>query len=475
MRAFPFLLTIGLVLACGGERAAPLGEPSTEVRWAAEGEHAGALAVDGAPLGALRRTESGWRLLGPNGAPLAEIRVEERALTAEHAFPRRVRREAAGAGARFRDEYTLLAPAAPLPVEGYGLVVSSDEPGINDAEHEMLRDWLAAQGLPADTGPFQRLHERETGRELRVWYEISGRRIDGRFSDANAPETATRLDALFRSEAGGLKIHHQRPGENGRFTYQRESLELADRIAAPGLPDLVAHECGCYGYAIASDFTTLGDALYTVEADWVDDRVGADFFIGFERRERFPWIGVGERRRIRDLARRARAWTLRDAAGVRFAEVTLALPDDPPRGGIGAIGYRFDRFDAADRRQPLAHVGHSSEELRLSFYDVGLDEGLGALDRWLAAMPVQVVRGDGIRDSHLGAIELLVDAVRLVRAPSAQRVADFASEVDAASAAAKVEALLAPERERFAVATDALPPAPIAGPGHRAIAEARSE
>jgi hypothetical protein len=476
MRALPFLVTIGLVLACGAERPAPLGEASTVLRWSPQGAQAGTLRVDGVSLGALRGTDGGWRVEGPGGALLAEIRVEERAMTSEHAFPRRVRRETTGAGgARFRDEYTLLAPAAPLPVEGYGLVVPDDAPGINDAEHEMLRDWLAAQGLPPDTDAFERLHERETGRELRVWYEISGRRVDGRFEAANAPHPAVAIDSLFRSEAGGLKIHHQRPGENGRFTYHRQSLELADRIAAPGLPELVAHECGCYGYAIAADFTTLGNALYTVQADWLDDRVGAEFFIGLERRAGFPWLGLGDRRRMRDLARRARAFTLRDAAGVRFAEVTLALPADPPRGELGDIGYRFDRFDAADRRQPLAHIAHGPEEVRLSFYDVGLDDGLGALDRWLAAMPVQVVRGDGIRDSHLGTIELLVDAVRLVRAPSEQRLADLASEVDAASAAAKVEALLAPERGRFAVAASELPPAPIPGSGDRTVAKARGD
>ena len=75
------------------------------------------------------------------------------------------------------------------------------------------------------------------------------------------------------------------------------------------------------------------------------------------------------------------------------------------------------------------------------------------------------LRGGDIRDSQLGEIERLVDAVRLLREPSESRLADFASEVDAASATRKVEALLAPEFARFEVAESALPPAPIAGPG----------
>jgi hypothetical protein len=477
MRSRALVLPALFALACGGESLAPLGEPSAVLRWPSEGEPAYALLA-GEPgpgeerLGELRPTENGWRL--DADGPLAEIRIAERALSKAHAYPRRIRRETTGlGGARFLDEHTLLAPAALLPVEGFGLVVSDDADGINDAEHAALRSWLESAGLPPDTAPFEALHQRETGRELRVWYEISGRRVDGRFARAGDEESAVRLDSLFRSEAGDLKIHHKRPGENGRFTYHRQSLELADRIRAPGLPDLVAHECGCYGYAIAADFTTLGNHLYTVEADWLDDRVGAEFFVGLERRAGFPWLGLGDRRRMRNLARRARAFTLRDAAGVRFAEVTLELPADPEPGGLGPITYRFDRFDAADGRETLATALHSPGGMRLSFYGVGLDDGLGALDRWLAAMPVQIVRGDGVRDSHLGAIERLVDAVRLARAPSEQRLADFASEVDAASAAAKVEALLAPERPRFIAGGSALPPAPIEGPGARAIAEAR--
>ncbi|MGH7287267.1 MAG: hypothetical protein ACREI8_04540 [Myxococcota bacterium] len=154
----------------------------------------------------------------------------------------------------YRDEYMLLAPAAPLAVEGFGLEVTGDAPGTNDAEHAALRAWLAEQGLAADTSPFQALHASETGRELRVWYEISGRRVDGSLTRIGAPAPLAKVDSRFRSEDGGLKIHHKRPGENGRFRYHRQSLELADTIAAEGLPELSAHECGCYGYAIAADF-----------------------------------------------------------------------------------------------------------------------------------------------------------------------------------------------------------------------------
>jgi len=76
-----------------------------------------------------------------------------------------------------------------------------------------------------------------------------------------------------------------------------------------------------------------------------------------------------------------------------------------------------------------------------------------------------VRRGDGIRDSHLGEIELLVDAVRLLDEPSAPRLADLVSDVDAGAVTRKVERLLEDEAGRFAARADALPPAPVAGPG----------
>ncbi len=462
-----FLLAPLLACACSAPGPEDPGAPSARLSWARSGEDAFAIQLDGRSLGELRPEGAGLRLDGD--AVHARLRQTEEALAPAHPYPRRVRIEGRMdvAGAGFRHEYTLLAPAAPLPVEGFGLVVASDEPGLDAAEHEAVRAWLAAEGLPADTRPFQALHEQETGRELRVWYEISGRRVDGSFARIGAAEPAATIDSLFRSEAGALKIHHKRPGENGRFTYHRKSLELADQISAAGLPSLLAHECGCYGYAIAADFMTLGGALYHVEADWLDDRVGAEFFFGFERRDRFPWLGFGDRRRMRDLARRAQAYLLKDARGEQFAEVALDLPADPPSGELGRIGYRIDRFGAGGVRAALARIEHEPEGIHVALFGPADDweSALEQLDRLFAAMPVQVMRGDGIRDSQLGEIERLLDAVRLLRVPSEARLADWVSDVDAASAAGKVAALLEPEAERFQVAAEELPPAPMPGPG----------
>jgi hypothetical protein len=462
-RRAPWLIVLG-ALACSAPAEPPPGTPVARIAWSSAGERAFAIRLDGEAIGAWRPEAGAWWLVAE--APLAELRSEEHPLRADAPYPQRVSHAAAfvGRDVAFRDEYTRLAPAAPLAIEGLGLVVSDDAPDTNDAEHERLRAWLGAQGLAPTTAPFEALHRAETGRELRVWYEISGRRVDGRFGRVGAPPTA-RVDSLFRSENGALKIHHKRPGENGRFTYHRKSLELADRIAAGGAPVLEAHQCGCYGYAIASDLTTLGEDLYRVEADWLDDRVGAELFVGLERRAGFPWLGLGDRRRMRDLARRARAWQLSDAQGVPFAELALALPGDPPEGGLGAIGYRFDWIDGETRR-PLARAQHDAAEVAIDLYGTDLDGALGELDALLAALPVQVMRGDGVRDSQLAALEQLVDGVRLLREPENEvRLADLASDVDAASAARKVAALLAREPARFAAAAGERPPPPMFGPG----------
>ena len=455
----------GAVFGCSGATSEdPVGSPVSQIHWARSAT--GPIAVDGEEVARLASRGAGWELSAPGVA--ATLSVDEVPITREQPYPRRVTTTAAfGGHAVFEDRYTLLAPPAPLPVEGYGLVVSDDEPGTNDEEHAALESWLAAQGLAPDAGPFQELHAQETGRELRVWYEMSGRRRDARFARVGEGADLARTRSLFRSENGELKIHHKRPGENGRFDYHRQSLERASALESGHGPALISHECGCYGYAIASDYMTLGDSLYHVVADWLDDRVAAEFFIGFERRDSFPGFGLGDRRRMRNLARRAAAWELSDAAGVPFAAVVLDLPADPPPGELGEIGYDFLQFDAQGTQRRLARIRHTSDAVVIDLYGPSGDDALNSLDRLLAAMPTQVERGDGIRDSHLDEIERLIDAVRLARDPDESRLADFASPVDAWTAAGKVRALLASEPDRYAAVAETRPPEPIPGPGPR--------
>jgi hypothetical protein len=262
-----------------------------------------------------------------------------------------------------------------------------------------------------------------------------------------------------------LKIHHKRTGENGRFRYHRQSLELADSVesALDGLPPLESHHCGCYGYAIASDFMTLGGSLYHAEADWLDDRVGAGFFVGLERSEDFPWIGLGDRRRMRSLARRVKAYRLKDARGEIFAEIALDLPVDPPSPGLGEVSYRVDIWRSDGVRAPLARIDRREGgiEVRLFAERRRWLRSLERLDTLLAAMPTQIMRGDGIRDSHLAEVEQLIDWARFIREPTEERLADVVSDIDALTAPRKVQALLGADAEGFYAEAGARPPAPV--------------
>jgi len=464
--AKPSMVMVALLLACSPGHQGPSdpGETTT-LSWVRPSSAESQLLLDGTEIGRLRRDGERWTLsAGPVSATLER---SDASLDAEAPYPRRlvVEGRLGDGGKVIREAFTLLAPPAPLSIEGLGLEVSTDTPALNREEHAELRAWLGAQGLPADTAAFQALHRADSGRELRVWYEISGRRISGTLSRGDGGPWLARFDSLYRSEGGRLKIHHKRPGENGRFTYHRQSLELADSIesAAGGLPPLESHQCGCYGYAIAADFMMLGDSLYHVEADWLDDRVGAGFFIGLERREGFSWIGLGDRRRMRDLARRVKAYRLKDARGELFAEIALDLPLAPPSPGLGPVSYRVDIWRSDGVRASLARIDHRDAGIEVHFFGERRRwlESLERLDSLLAAMPTQIMRGDGIRDSHLAEIEQLIDWARLIREPTEDRLADVVSDIDAMTAPRKVQALLGSDAERFFAEANARPPAPM--------------
>jgi len=460
------VVIVALLLACSpGEQQPRQPGEKTTLSWVRPSGAESQLLLDGAEIGRLRNQGERWMLSA--GPVRATLKQSDAPLDAGAAYPRRIVVEGrlGGDGRLLRQAFTSLAPPAPLSVEGLGLEVPTDTPGLNREEHAELRAWLGGQGLPADTTAFEALHQADSGRELRVWYEISGRRLGGTLSRGDGGPWLARFDSLYRSEGDRLKIHHKRPGENGRFTYHRQSLELVDAVesAADGLPALESHQCGCYGYAIGSDFMTLGDSLYQVEIDWLDDRVGADFFIGLERRQGFPWIGLGDRRQMRDLARRVKAYRLKDARGEPFAEIALDLPPAPPSSGLGEVSYRVDVWQSDGVRAPLARIDHQEAGIEVHLFGERRrwPESLERLDTLLAAMPTQIVRGDGIRDSHLGEIEQLIDWVRLIREPTEDRWADVVSDIDALTAPRKVQDLLGSDAERFRAEAEARPPAPI--------------
>ena len=477
MKPAPCLLT--LLLACSPPAEEPArGTPETTLlmtRNPVSNERE--LRVQGAPVGILRVTGSRETL--EIDSTRASIERSERPISAGKAYPRRVVTEGRleKRDLTVREEYILLAPPAPIRVEGLGLEVSTDEPGINAEEHRALREWLRDEGLAADTGDFEALHFAETGRELTVWYEISGKRVSGRLTRGTSTGPEARFDSLFHTTDEGWKIHHQRIGENGRFRYHRRSLELVDTIFDATREEepreLRSYHCGCYGYAIASDWATLGDSyLYHVELEWLNHRVAAGFFVGWERQERFPWIGIGDRQRARLLARRAKAYRVTDARNKPFAEVVISFPVDPPRDGLGAATYEVRLWGPNGGMKSLARIEYAPNEVAVHLStppatdarpaDHGPDWEipLERLDTLLAAMPTQVLRGDGVRDSHLGEIETMLDWIRLIREPSEDNLADVVSEIDALTAVSKVHALLKTGGARFSADEQELPPPP---------------
>ncbi|MFP6662591.1 MAG: hypothetical protein VCC00_00105 [Deltaproteobacteria bacterium] len=444
-----------LVLIAGAGTAA--GAPErTILRLTKPGSEQSELRVDGKTIATLTRIAAGRApsgavaggailsaeaLLLTAGATTMILRHSESEITPGQAWPRRVRVEGwlEPAGVQVAEEYTLLAPPAPIEVEGWGLEVSWDEEGQNQKEQSLLQDWLETTTGSRDLSVFRNLHATDTGRELVVWYEIAGRRVNLRLREGEAAEPVAEADSLWHVEGVNWKIHHAR-----ELSYHRQSMEGVDTIrGADGHDTLRAYHCGCYGWAIGADWVTLGDSLYIAKVEWKHHRVGTGYFLGLTTRDEFPWVGWVDRERISLLSRRAGAYQLLDASEAIFAEVRLSLTSDPPADGLGEMFYSFRLTDNKGELVEFATAKHSADDLviRLDTPD-GLDAALARLDGLLAAMPTQVQRGDGIRDSHLSEIESVVDFFRLARKPDIETLGDTVSELDVGSARAKTRALL---------------------------------
>ena len=166
-------------------------------------------------------------------------------------------------------------------------------------------------------------------------------------SSASAP-SSRREDRLAVSQRGGRAQAPPQAAGRERTLLAITARASSSPIGSPaqGFPDLVAHECGCYGYAIAADFMTLGDAALSRGSRLARRPRRRRVLRRVRAARAFPWVGLGERRRMRDLARRAKAYVLKDAQGARFAEIALELPADPPSPGLG-----LDRLSDRSRRR----------------------------------------------------------------------------------------------------------------------------
>jgi hypothetical protein len=404
---------------------------------------------------------------------VAQVHVLEEPLEPHRPFPKKITTTGwlQNADTSVQQSYILLAPAAPIAVEGLGLEVSTDEPGQNTDEHSLLSHWLSSKGLTAGSASFEDLHLADTGRELHVWYEISGRRVKGRVSmlhSTGAERDPAYFDSLFHTTGAGWKIHHARYP-----WYHRESLELVDTVQ--GLDhsfralELRSYQCGCYDWAIGGDWVTLGDdLLYHVTVEWENYRVGAGFFLGLTIDSAFPWLSLNERERSGDLARRAKAYQFTDAEGTLFAEISISAESDPPATGLGPETYEVSVLERGGQFRRLARIEYKDEEITvwinspLALNKRPEHSDLELLDQLFAAMPTQVLRGDSVRDSHLGKVETMLDWVRLLWHTNAGNLSDVVSEVDGLTAIGKVSDLLQDAPGYFVPA-----PADMPGPAQR--------
>ncbi len=419
------------------------------------------ISVDGVTVGRIRHGRE-TRLLEA-GAMQVRLERTRRPIVADKPYPLRVvlTGQIGNSGPRVRQQYDLLAPLSPIEIEGLGVPFSGDDEGINAEEHALLQRWLESNGLEPDTRLFEEIHRAETGRDLRVWYEIAGRRVDGSVTIGDAENPAANFSSAFHVTSNGWKIHHARA-----LLYHRKSLELVDTVSDErrGAPtEMRSYQCGCYEWAIGADWVTIGDRyLYHAVVEWQHHRVGAGFFVGLEGRGTFPWIGVGDRKKVARLARRVAAYRMTDARENLFAEIDVALDLDPPRVGLGPQSYVVRVTEADGSLGVLAEIAFRSNEIEIQLLSGQEDwrVALNRLDVLLAAMPTQVLRGDGIRDSYLGEVETLVDWIRLIEEPNEETLADVVSEIDAVTAVAKVEKLLSHCGNRFSTEESDVRPLP---------------
>ena len=411
------------------------------------------LRVDGVVIASIARFERGWTLESDSvRAVLVETEIP---LSPDHSYPRRIKREGRLEPSidRVWQEYTLLAPAAPLRIEGL------DAKGSPDTEVEQ---WLAQVEPETSAADLRKIHEHATGRPLAVWYEISGRRVDGLVTSSTAPESPTAFDSLLHAVGSELKAHHARPLDNGHVLFDPQSVELVD-VISNDQGKFRSYECGCYGWGNASDWATVDSThLFHVEVEYVNHANGS--WWPFEARWEFPWIGWADRHG----ARRVGSYNFLDAGKRPVARLEIGWATEPHTQGLGDLNYDFQVAGSDGTTTSIATAAFTDGVLAIHLHprdsgapgtEDGWVETLTYLDRLLAAMPTQVLRGDGIRDSRLSEIEMLIDWVRLVRDPQIGTLGDVVSEIDALTSLGKVRALLGDGAERF-VPSDRVPDPP---------------
>ena len=223
---------------------------------------------------------------------------------------------------------------------------------------------------------------------------------------------------------GAYKEHHR-----------GHSLELLDVLAAnPSVTDsdstsiaLNAYRCGCHGFSESTPLTTINGKGFSIDIR----RLGA-------RGGRLP-----------------KDYSINDHFGAQIFRLSLEFLQP----NMEHVRYGFFKGNEPAAFAIVNHTRTADGRAEITIESsLKQSELLDTLDLYLKAMPTQIIRGDGIRDSTLGAVEKAVDETRFFVESGVGVAADIVSAVDVYT--------LAPERLKglFGMANPDYPEADLAAP-----------
>ena len=388
-------------------------QPETLVVKQVEGT-ASKIIVQGEIIGEIRH-KAGSDLYFADGHKLLTIQTEG---SAALRFPRTITTVASLEGHHLDYSYTELTPPLPIKLEGME--------GNSTADRQPIEDYFRNLGIVTRPREIQQRFEEVTGRPLMRWYEVSGLVQRG---TASLDDTviSTFHTAYQKLPNGEYKEHHR-----------GHSLELMDVLSAnpPGADSdsisiaLIAYRCGCHGYSESTPLTTVNGQGFSVE---IKRQRGA-------RANRLP-----------------KDFLIHDHFGTQIFRLSVEFLQP----NMEHVRYGFSKGNAATAFAIINHTRTADGRAEMTIESsLEPSELLDTLDLYLKAMPTQIIRGDGIRDSTLGAVEKAVDETRFFVESGVGVAADIVSAVDAYT--------LAPERLKglFGMANPNYPEADVTAPRH---------
>jgi len=357
-------------------------QPKTSVAKQAEGTTS-KIIVQGEIIGEIRhKGASDFYLAG--GRKLLTIRTEG---SAALRFPRTITTVASLEGRHLDYRYTELTPPLPIKLEGME--------GNSTADRQRIEDYFRKLGIETRPLEIRQRFEEVTGRSLLRWYEVSGL-VERGTASLDGTVTATFHTEYQKLPDGAFKEHHR-----------GHSLELLDVLVAnpPGTDSdltsiaLNAYRCGCQGFSESTPLTTINGKGFSVDIR----RLGA-------RGGRLP-----------------KEYLINDHFGTQIFRLSVEFLQP----NMEHIRYDFFKGNAPAAFAIVNHTRTADDRAEITIESsLEQSELLDTLDLYLKAMPTQIIRGDGIRDSTLGEVEKAVDEIRFFVQSDWGVAADIVSAID---------------------------------------------